>query len=219
MLIDIHRHADDKGNADIVMRNLFHFNELEIEDNCWYSMGLHPWHVNKDTLQEDLLKVREAANHPRIIAIGEAGLDKSLITPLELQIEAFETQVKIAIEVNKPMIIHCVRAYNEILATKLRLKHNKSWIIHWFNASHEMADQLIKKNFYLSFGHMLFNNRSKAYNSFIHIPFDKLFLETDDADYTISEIYSRAAKLKNIQVEILEKHIEQNFIHCFEISI
>ena len=219
MLIDIHRHAKDNGSADVVLRNLFHLQFNEIEKNRWYSIGLHPWHVKEKSLTDDLNKITEAANHPQVIAIGEAGLDKAIDVPLHIQAKAFEAQIEIAVKVNKPMIIHCVRSYNEVFETKLRMKHKKPWIMHWFNASREMALQLVDKNFFLSFGHMLFNEKSKACKAFLFVSPDKIFFETDDTNYSIDEVYMRAAYLRNIELSKLQKQIKQNFTHCFGIRL
>ncbi len=219
MLIDIHRHAKDTGAADVVVRNLFHSQKEEIETGHWYSMGLHPWQVNEKSLADDIQKVRETAARPQVIAVGEAGLDKSIDTPLDIQFRAFEAQVAIAGEMNKPMIIHCVRAYNEVFTTKLKLKHSKSWIIHWFNGTREMGEQMTAKNFYLSFGHMLFNDRSKAYHAFPYIPIDRIFLETDDANYSIGQVYEKAAQLRRTDIKGLQQQIQKNFTQCFGIEL
>ena len=215
MLIDIHRHANDKGTADLVVRNLFHSQSPEMENDRFYSIGLHPWQVNEKSLKEDIQKVRESAEDSKIIAIGEAGLDKTIDAPFEIQEEAFNAQIKIALEVNKPMIIHCVRAYNEVFSFKLKSKDTNPWVIHWFNATHEMGEQLISKNFYLSFGHKLFDDRSKAYHAFPNIPIEKVFFETDDAGYSIDQVYERAALLRGMNIESLQQQIQDNFTRCF----
>jgi TatD DNase family protein len=160
--------------------------------------------------------VREAARDPRVIAIGEAGLDKTIPVPMDIQQEALKSQVEIALEVDKPLILHCVRSYNEIFSLKSMNSSVKPWIIHWFNASLEMGMQLIRENFYLSFGHMLFNTKSKAYQAFKHIPEHHIFLETDDAEYTIDDVYQQASLLKGFSLSKLESQIRTNFIHCFE---
>ena len=219
MLIDIHRHANDKGTADLVVRNLFHSQSREMENDRFYSIGLHPWHVNEKSLKEDIQKVRESAGDTKVIAIGEAGLDKAIDTPFEIQERAFHAQAEIALEVNKPMVIHCVRAYNEVFSFKLKLKDTNPWIIHWFNATQEMGEQLIARNFYLSFGHILFNDRSKAYHAFPHIPIEKVFFETDDAGYSIDQVYERAASLRGINIDILQQQIQNNFTRCFGIAL
>ena len=218
MKIDIHRHAEDSGTAMRVIRNLFHDQLLEIESKKYYSIGLHPWHVKAKSLNSDIKKLEVAAEDPRVIAIGETGLDKSIKIPFELQLKAFSAQVKIATALNKPIIIHCVRAYNDIFLLRLESEHKKPWIIHWFNASQQMGEQLISKNFYLSFGHMLFSTKSKAYQAFSKLPTDRIFLETDDAGYTIDDIYGQAAMLKGITIPRLEKQIESNFLNCFEVK-
>jgi len=219
MWIDIHRHANDSGSANVVVRNLFHDQKNEIETGRWYSIGLHPWHVKADSIHDDIARVEEMAGHPQIIAIGETGLDKSIIIPFDLQIRAFEAQIEIAKTMNKPMIIHCVKAYNEVLKMKIRSKQQKPWIIHWFNAIREMGEQLTNRDFYLSFGHMLFDSRSKAYKSFPYIPLDRIFFETDDTGYRIDEVYDRATRLRNIDLRSLKDTIQQNFIQCFGVQL
>lgn len=215
MKIDIHRHAQDPGKADRVVRNLFHNQADQIEDGKYYSAGLHPWHVNQNSLDKDLDLVYEMASCDEVIAIGEAGLDKSGKTAFDLQLQAFKAQIRIAAEMDKPLIIHCVRAYNEILKIHQEAENGKPWIVHWYNASTEMGEQLIARNFYLSFGHMLFEDRSKAYKAFPDIPLDRIFFETDDAGYTIEEVYTQAAILREIDCASLELQIENNFNTCF----
>jgi TatD DNase family protein len=217
MKIDIHRHAADKGGADFVLRNLFHSQTSEIKKNRFYSIGLHPWNVSAESITQDIEKVKAFALHKQVIAIGEAGLDKTIKTLLELQHRAFEEQIRISVEADKPLIIHCVRAYNEVMEYRIKSNPDKPWIIHWFNANEAIGLQFIKKGFYLSFGHMLFNDRSKAYHAFPHIPLNAVFLETDDAGYGIEEIYRRAALLRGITEEELEQQVESNFYKCFSI--
>ncbi|MGD2033944.1 MAG: TatD family hydrolase [Bacteroidales bacterium] len=218
MLIDIHRHAKHTGNAGTVVRNLFHDQASEIEKGKFYSLGLHPWHVDENTLQKDLKMVETGAVHPQVIAVGEAGLDKTIKASPELQSFALYAQIDMAKRYNKPLIIHCVRAYNEIFNLKVKAGSGKPWIIHWFNATTQMGEQLIRKGFYLSYGHMLFNERSKAFRAFPDLPLDRLFFETDDAAYSIDEIYEKAARLRNISLRSLQEQIRLNFKNCFGIE-
>lgn len=218
MKIDIHRHAADPGKADRVIRNLFHYQAAEISAGKYYSAGLHPWQIDAQTLDEDLSAVRSMAEAKQVLAIGETGLDKTIRIPFGIQEEAFVQQIGIAEATDKPMIIHCVRAYNEISALRREASSQKAWIIHWFNASPEMGLQLVKQNFFLSFGHMLFNTNSKAFQAYRHIPPDRIFLETDDSAYDIKAIYEQAALLQGIELAKLEKQIENNFVACFGIE-
>jgi len=219
MKIDIHRHAINNDASIEVVRNLFHSQTGEIENHKLYSVGLHPWHVNEDTLQNDVNKVREIANHPQIIAIGEAGLDKKVDVPYEIQLIAFKHQIAIARQVNKPMIIHCVKAYNEVLVLNIEANLPRPWIIHWFNSSEEIALQLIEKGFYLSYGTMLFREESKAFKLFTKLPLERIFLETDDTGHGLDEIYQKAASILDIPEDLLESQIMRNFTECFKIEL
>lgn len=219
MFIDIHRHSMDKGLADLVLQNVFHSDASHIKSTGYYSAGLHPWHVNESSLARDIKMVKEMSQYPNVIAIGEAGIDKVIKADIQLQKKAFEAQVDIAKEADKPLIIHCVRAYDEILHYRKEKNHSSPWIIHWFNASLETANELIRKNCFLSFGHMLFNYESKAYKTFCQVPAENIFFETDDAGITICEVYLQAAKLRNIDVEDLKAQINLNFKNCFGIEV
>jgi TatD DNase family protein len=219
MKIDIHRHTINNDISVQAVRNLFHSQTGEIENQKLYSVGLHPWHVKEETLQNDIEEVRKIANHPQIIAIGEAGLDKTIDVPLTIQQKAFLDQIEIARDVNKPMIIHCVKAYNEIAELKTHSKHTCPWIVHWFNSNFEMAMQLVEKDFYLSFGIMLFKEESKAFKAFTRLPIERIFLETDDTVYSIEEIYSKASSMLGLSVETMEAQINKNFKDCFDIKL
>lgn len=215
MKIDIHRHAKDPGTADRVLRNLFHYEADQIEKQGVYSAGLHPWHLKSESLLNDLEDLEVMLGHEEVIAVGEAGLDKSINVSMDLQMTAFREQIELAARFEKPMIIHCVRAYNEVFELRRKSGQKKPWIIHWFNASAEMGLQLVSHGFYLSFGHVLFSERSKAYRAFADIPFERIFLETDDSAWTIDQVYEKAAHLRNISMGKLEKVLANNFKTCF----
>lgn len=219
MFIDIHRHSAYHGNADIVLRNIFHFATHQVEDQPYCSVGLHPWHLKENSVDEDIEKVKEVAGNRKVIAIGETGLDKSKETPLDLQKKVFKEHVQLAKDLSKPMVIHCVRGYSEMLQLRKELQHEKAWIFHWFNSNEQTGMDLIEKGCYLSFGHMLFNETSKAYKAFPHIPLDNIFLETDDADFSIHDIYEKAAELRNIALKDLKQQIKLNFEKVFDIAL
>jgi TatD DNase family protein len=217
MYIDIHRHSADKGKADVVLRNLFHNETIEVSNEKFCSVGLHPWHCKGESLTEDINQVRDSALNRNVIAVGESGIDKAVSVDLEIQRKAFLEQIEIAKEVGKPMIIHCVKAYDELLSIRKNAGHKHPWIFHWFNAAPQTAFDLISKGCYLSFGIMLFKEESKAFKAFQQMPLDRVFFETDDVDITITEVYEKAAFLKKLPIETLQKQIELNFTACFGI--
>lgn len=219
MYIDIHRHSSENSQADLILRNAFHNEPINELTGKYFSVGLHPWHVKENTLTDDLSMVEATSDLKKVIAIGEAGLDYSIDTSYDIQLEAFKQQIEIAKTKDLPMIIHCVRAYNELISLRKHSKHIKPWIIHWFNASTEMALDLIKKNCYLSFGSILFKENTKGYKAFFNIPVERIFLETDDVDIPLPEIYDKAATLRGISVSKLQKQIKENFLNCFGIKL
>ena len=88
-------------------------------------------------------------------------------------------------------------------------------IIHRYSGNKTIADQLLKYNCYLSFGHELFNTKSKTASIFKNILNTNILLETDDSDLSVFEIYQKAAELKKINIEDLKVIINKNFTKCF----
>ncbi len=216
-LIDIHAHNYYTCPNGILLLNVFPGEDEKLAHRCYFSAGLHPWHIRQDTFESNLLWVEQIAADERVIAVGETGLDKAIQVPWPLQVAVFEKQLVLAENFRKPLIIHCVRSYSEILAYRSKSDQKLPWIFHWFNASPEIANELIRKNCYLSFGHTLFNEKSKAFHVFKTLPTGCIFLETDDAGFTIQQIYERAAQVRGITTETLARQIKENFTTCFGI--
>jgi TatD DNase family protein len=136
-------------------------------------------------------------------------LDKLKGAPLADQINIFEQQIALAKQLNKPMIIHCVKAFAELIEIKKRLKVKIPMIIHGFNKKEALGKQLIDNGFFLSFGSALLQAGAGA-ASLIQsdLPF---FLETDEAPISIVEIYETAANLKKCTVDELKACIFANW--------
>ena len=214
MYIDIHSHNLTKADNILEIQNMFLQDERIVEG--YFSVGLHPWHISEDS---DIIVERiEGFTHQNgLLAIGEIGLDKNIDIPLIDQLSILNEQLFISENYKLPVILHIVKAYSEIL--KLRVENNFSqpWIIHGFVKKLELAKQMIDKGFYLSFGTALFKDNSNASVVFSKVDLSKVFLETDNnSDYTISEIYERAAIVKGVEVEEIVKQIENNFIEVFK---
>jgi TatD DNase family protein len=204
MYINIHTHSLLAGHLSIV--SLYEKFEQSKQPG-FYSIGLHPLYLDR-ALFED---VKQWAVYERILAIGECGLDKLSSFPLELQQQEFYKQVLLANELNKPLIIHCVRAFDEVVAV---LKHARVPVIfHGFNKSRELAKQLIDKGYYLSLGKVLEQERSKELVSVI--PVTQLFLETDNNDIRIETIYQLAADAYNVELNSLSLQLQKNAITVF----
>ncbi len=219
LLINFHTHNLPGTDAELCVRNLFP-GQLENfkrdSSREFYSAGLHPWYVKKSALSSDLEKVKRALENPKIIAIGETGLDRGCKTDWELQLQAFREQLKLAQAVRKPVIIHCVRAYPELTHERKNFEPGIPWIIHRFSGNLQAAEQLLKFNCYFSFGPDLLKTDSKAYRALPQIPEDRFLLETDDADIAVAEVYQAAAKLRNTGFEEIRKIQIQNFRKIFK---
>jgi TatD DNase family protein len=213
--IDIHTHSYYESPYTQLLLNIFPGEDEKFQHPCFFSVGLHPWYVRQDTLEMNLNWVEKQAENPRVLAIGEIGFDKTIDVPWEIQDYAFRRQLAVAEKLNKPVILHCVRAYNELIVNRNTSDQKIPWIFHWFNASDVMARELIRKNCYLSFGHLLFNETSKAFRVFKGIPLASVFFETDDTSYTIQDVSERASLLKGISLNEILDQINMNFKTCF----
>lgn len=215
--IDIHTHSFYRDPETTLVLNVFPDEVEKLELPVYCSVGLHPWHVNEASWEKQIEKVSKAAAGRNVLCIGETGLDKAVSNSYEIQQLAFSAQLAMAETLKKPPVIHCVRSYSELLAIRKKSDLSIPWIFHWFNADEHTARELIRKNCYLSFGHLLFNERSKAFRVFKTMPADHLFFETDDAGYSIREIYSRAADVRKLSLTFLESQIMDNFGNCFHL--
>lgn len=179
-----------------------------------YSIGIHPWYIVEDRIESDLQVIGNKLLENNCLAIGECGLDKRVATSMALQLMVFDKQLALAEKFQKPVILHCVAAFQELIAIKKKLKITVPMIIHGFSKNIEVANQLVQNGFYLSFGkYLLFNKELElVFNS---IPNDRLFLETDTIEQDIREVYELAAKYKNIEVEEMKAIIKTNFNTVF----
>lgn len=189
--IDVHTHHSDSINP-FAVRSLM-LDEMEeffaADKNEFCSVGIHPWDVH--SLRSDVLdKIELWAADARVKAIGECGLDKNSQASIKEQAYFFERQISISEKLSKPMIIHCVAAFNEVIALRKRIKPQQIWIIHGFRGKPQMAKQLLDAGFALSYGEH-YNPQSVELT-----PMDKLCIETDEGKKPIEQIYKEIALIK-----------------------
>lgn len=153
----------------------------------------------------------EALFDPSVIALGEAGLDKNIETSLSLQTEVFIEQVKLSEDFRKPLIIHCVKAWDELLAVKKELNPQMPWVIHGFRGNGALAEQLIRKGFFLSFG-AKFNPEALR----VAWP-DYMLLETDDSDILIEDVYVEVANALDLSIDLLVLTLRNKVKEVFSI--
>ncbi|MRT93556.1 TatD family hydrolase [Ancylomarina sp. 16SWW S1-10-2] len=213
--INIHTHHSIHIDGTLSILNCFP-EQIKIGNNNerGISIGLHPWHVNKDNASSMIDLIKTVASEKNVLAIGEIGLDRTIDMPLDIQEKYFIEQIEIAENLNKPLIIHCVKYFSELLSIKKRVKGSTPWLIHGFRKNRKIASMLLEQNCYLSFGEALLFDKNNQ-NLFIEMPLDKIFLETDDSENTISEVYNKAAHIKGLQLEVLKAKLFDNYKTVF----
>lgn len=188
----------------------------QLSQNVFLSIGLHPWFIDRQNIVAALQTLQSYRHHERLLALGECGLDKAINFDISDQSAVFIRHIEVAEEWQKPLIIHCVRAFNELIAIKKAVKPKQPWIIHGFNNNPALAKQLLKQDCYLSFGKALLQAQSNAGKILQSMPLDHLFLETDDAsDLPIRAIYAAAARICNLSTDSLRQQIFSNFDRVF----
>lgn len=187
LYLDSHTHDDVFQERTMAVVNRYP-GDVRTDDK-WVSVGLHPWHVNDDW-KVQLEKMRSEASLPCVCAIGECGLDKCCESNFRRQIEAFRAQVLLAEECGKPMIIHCVKSFQEIMAIHKEVRPQQKWLIHGFRGKPELVKQIMAKGMLVSFGHH-YNVNSLAY---VALNCRSLYLETDDCGFSIRQIYENVRR-------------------------
>lgn len=172
----------------------------------WFSAGIHPMEITENW-QQKFEEINRKVLSSRCIAIGECGLDSRAAAPHSLQDEVFLKHLELAESLRKPLIIHCVRRHQDLI----RLCGNAQvpLIVHGFNKKSETARALLGAGFYLSFGAELLRSVSLQ-EIFREISPDSFFLETDDSEIEIEEIYSKAAEIKQVTMSQINKQIFEN---------
>lgn len=188
--------------------------EKHLGQNVYYSVGIHPMKLDES---EDALfeEVASAAREEKVIAIGECGLDRRSPICMKRQEKVLEVQVRLAEALHKPLIIHCVRAYSELIGVRKRVGASEPWIIHGYNNNEQTLRQLLDHGFYISLGGALLNGNSNASRLLRAIPSEALFLENDDKEVGISVVYEAAASGLGIDVETLKGMMMRNYNHVF----
>ena len=197
MFVDIHTHIDNQSVIKIVSENF--------EEKILITWGVHPWEVGGYEKEVPRLRLGMTA------AIGEVGLDKVHNDTFEKQLEVFEEMIRLSESYRKPVIVHCVRAYSEIIEMRKKTKATMPWVIHGFNSSVETMRQLLKYDIYISLGDVLYRNENQAVKILKDILIEQLFLETDVSGRDIKDVYAKAAALMGCDIGFLCNNIFENY--------
>jgi TatD DNase family protein len=178
--------------------------------NSFHSRGIHPWFVNKYIPLE---KLESDLQHPKCIALGEIGLDKICGTDFELQRKLFIQQIELSEKYNLPVIIHCVRASNELVELKKEIKPTQHWIWHGFNKA-SILQQTLENKIIPSFGEAILRNESLR-NELANLESRQFLLETDTSTFSIETIYKTVTEIRNQSINSLQIEQITNFERIF----
>lgn len=212
MLKDIHTHRfTDSAPEEVLLSCPVLKKEIPAEA-VYLSAEIHPWHLTAENLSCQIERMENMLSDHRVLALGEVGLDKLTECPYPIQIKAFEEIVSISEAYGKPLIIHCVKSVDELIAIRKKMRPALPWIMHGFRGKPQQADSLLRHGFYLSFG--------EHYNSQVmkEIPIERLFLETDESNVPIDELYNRAAAIRHISAEELKLAVLHNVNNVFGVK-
>jgi len=145
-------------------------------------------------------------------AVGEVGLDYATDIDREAQRTWLARQRDLAAELGLPLIVHCVRAYDDLKA--MLSGFPLPVIVHGFTGSEQLASQLLDRGWYLSFGKTV-ERSPKTRRTLRSIPSDRLFLETDMSGEEIESVYRRAADIRNEPAESLRDAVHTNYLNLF----
>lgn len=176
---------------------------------AYLSVGIHPWYLMEADANQLLKQLEQQLQDDRVVALGEAGLDRLRGCPLDVQISVFRHEVALAEEYGLPMVIHCVRAFNELIQLKKELRPRQPWIIHGFRGKEGVALDLLRHDCYLSFGARFQEEAVRA------VPLERLFIETDEAPESIGDVCRSIAQVRGVSPEELAEAVNKNVREVF----
>lgn len=200
-IYDIHTHhyPQEAGTA-IVQLTPDDFNP---RPGHYYSLGIHPWDITPDW-RVQMAKLFVMAQHRQVLLVGETGIDKKNgSSPIEQQIEVFREHIQLSELVRKPLVIHCVKGVDELLAFRKESQATLPWILHGFRGGIEQWKQLCRAGIWVSIG--------KHYNEQLidRLPLSHLLLESDNTN-DIETIYKNISTATNIDESTLRHHVSLN---------
>jgi len=181
------------------------------EIHTWFSAGIHPWHsanaLNSIHLIENLIQLKGC------LAIGETGLDRLRGPELREQMTVFQHHIDLSEKYQLPILIHCVRCWNELKSIRRIVKPKQEWVFHGASKA-SLIEDIIMEGLTLSIGADIIKNEALQLK-LKSVPLDKILVETDDSNMPIELIYAKIAEISGISSTALQAQIEQNFKRIF----
>ncbi len=213
--IDLHGHSGPNKTAPIEDFCIYSYspqiNDLPKEGQ-YFSAGVHPWRLT-DALAS-FEEVKKLCKVNLCLMVGEAGLDRAIETNLKIQEKVFSWHIKLANELNKPLIIHNVRCLSEIFRLHKAYPGHTPWILHDFNGTMKDMTDCHERTIYTCLGPRFYESSNAKISSTIlnnKVDLEYIFFETDDRrDLKVSDIYCEFAKRQELDLSDLKEQIWHN---------
>nr|WP_321454079.1 TatD family hydrolase [uncultured Carboxylicivirga sp.] len=212
--IDFHTHQHSSDEDVVSVYNVPLSESSSDISNEFVSIGIHPWEISDINYQFKQVELNVTKSNT--IAIGECGLDKVKGPELSVQLHVFKKHIHLSEKYRKPLIVHCVKAYSEIIKLRKDIRPKQPWIFHGFNSSAETLVQALKEGFYFSFGPIVLNEASKAVKALQKAPLDNIFIETDNSGIDVKDVYYQVSNVKKVELRLLQKQLKFNFDTIFK---
>jgi TatD DNase family protein len=196
---------------------------IEAHDFMWGALGIHPCDC-KELTDEELAWIRETAAHPKVVAIGEMGLDyHHMSSPKDVQAEVFRKQIRLAKELDLPCVVHSRDAAEDTLAILLEEGAEKV-VFHCYSYGPEFGKRVWEAGYYTSFSGVLTYPKALEIQEAARIaPADKILIETDcpylapqsvrgkrnEMAY-VAEVGEKLAELRGLSKQQLASQLEEN---------
>ena len=177
-----------------------------------FSTGIHPAKTEVENMEHLRRKIEK---NPAFSAVGECGMDKYLSIDLSKQKELFLQQALLAYEMERPLVIHCVKAWDLLYecAKKVPQKKERRWLIHSFRGDLPLAEDLLRHNFTLSLAPQLVKNMPQRVKQMKNLPF---LLETDDSEEDMATLYQKVSESCNIKMDELKEKTYSLFCEFYK---
>lgn len=201
---DINSHCHHP-EAKLLTLGLEEYAEYQPVEGQKLVVGLHPWDTRESEMFEQFTILSQAMADPRVVAIGEVGIDPLHGATVERQEQLLEYMLFAACEARMPVVFHIVRRYDILLRMKKEFKPAAAWAVHGFRAKPEVAQRLIDADIYMSIGPKFNADTVRM------IPRNLLLLETDQLpDSEISNVVEAVAKARGISAATLAAIAREN---------
>ena len=212
--IDIHTHHPVNSEEIISVESVF-LQDIDFKKEIMtpFSAAVHPWHAAKFDSGEVSRLLDKLIRQPNLIAIGETGLDSVCHEDYRRQQEIFELHLKFAEKLNKPLIIHAVKSWNDL--TRYLKKVKTPCILHGYSEGLVLTRQLTAIGCYFSLGKSVLRSTPRIREAIEYIPVESLFLESDDSQESISAIYREVSAIVGCPLDSLKNQVYSNFRALF----